>query len=176
MDPVDLRLKNAIQVDEKLPNNFKITSCGFDKCIQKSCEDISWKKRGSKLEGGRGVGIAGGSYIAGGLFYPTKSSAAFIKLHNDGAITLLTGASEIGQGADTILCQIAAKELGLKIEDVKKQLLDLASERLEANVEDLEIRDKKVYVKGCPEIGLSIAEIVSASIQSPEGNPILGNT
>ena len=172
------------------------------------CDDINWKERWSKLERGRGIGMAGGSYVAGGLFYPTKSSAAFIKLHNDGAITLLTGASEIGQGSDTILCQIVAEELGLKIddiriqsadteitpvdpgtfwttflagnavklaaEDVKKQLLDLASERLEANVEDLEIRDKKVYVKGCPEIGLSIAEIVSASIHSPEGNPILG--
>ena len=208
MDPVDLRLKNAIQVNEKLPNNFKITSCGFEECIKKACDDISWKEIWSKLERGRGIGIAGGSYVAGGLCYPTKTSAAFIKVHNDGAITLLTGASEIGQGSDTILCQIVAEELGLTIADiriqsgdteitpvdpgtfwttflagnavksaaadVKKQLLCLASERLEANVEDLEIRDKKVYVKGCPEIGLSVAEIVSASIQSPEGNPILG--
>ena len=95
-------------------------------------------------------------------------------MHNDGAITLLTGASEIGQGADTILCQIAAEELGLKIDDVriqsadteitpvdpgtfwttflagnavklaaadvKKQLLDLASERLDEK--EYEIREK----------------------------------
>ena len=208
IDPVDLRLKNALQVNEELPNGFKIASCGFSKCIKNACEDIGWKEKKCKREENKGLGIAGGGYIAGGLFYPVKSSAAFIKLHHDGAITLITGASDTGQGANTILCQIAAEELGLKIEnikiqaadteitpidpgtfwttflagnavklaaaDVKKQLLNIASEKLEANIEDLEIRDEKVCVKGCPEIGISIAEVISTSIRSPEGNPILG--
>jgi len=208
VNPSDLRLKNALQGGEKLPNGFKITSCGFNKCIQKACEDIRWEEREYNPRKNLGMGIAGGGYIAGGLFYPVRSSAAFIKLHQDGAVTLIVGASEIGQGANTVLCQIVAEELGLSLNDIrikaadtettpidpgtfwttflagnavklaaadaKKQILELAAEKLEANIEDLEIGDKRVYVKGSPEVGLSIGEIVSISINSGSGNPILG--
>jgi carbon-monoxide dehydrogenase large subunit len=57
--------------------------------------------------------------------------------------------------------------------DVKSKLLNMAGELLEANVDDLEINNKRVYVKGMPERGLYIAELAAMSIYI-KGGPIIG--
>ncbi len=44
-------------------------------------------------------------------------------------------------------------------EDAKKQILERAASEMEANVEDLEMRDKKIYVKGSPEKHLDVIDI-----------------
>jgi 4-hydroxybenzoyl-CoA reductase subunit alpha len=40
-------------------------------------------------------------------------------LNDDGTVSLLTGALDIGQGAETILCQIVAEELGVSMDDIR---------------------------------------------------------
>jgi 4-hydroxybenzoyl-CoA reductase subunit alpha len=47
------------------------------------------------------------------------SSGAIVKIERDGAITLLTGAADIGQGAETVISQIVAEELGVPLEDIR---------------------------------------------------------
>ncbi len=56
--------------------------------------------------------------MSGTLIYP-NSSSALVKMNDDGTVTLLTGALDIGQGAETILCQIVAEELKLPMEDIE---------------------------------------------------------
>ncbi len=51
-------------------------------------------------------------------------STARVELHLDGAITLFTGAADIGQGSTTVLAQIAAEELGLHAEDIRTVVAD----------------------------------------------------
>ncbi|MBI2910590.1 MAG: xanthine dehydrogenase family protein molybdopterin-binding subunit [Chloroflexi bacterium] len=58
-------------------------------------------------------------------------------------------------------------------EDARAKLLDLAAERLEANVEDLEIRDRKVSVKGSPDRAQGIDALAAAALTS-RGGPIIG--
>lgn len=58
-------------------------------------------------------------------------------------------------------------------EDARAKLLDLAAERLEANVEDLEIRDKQVSVKGSPDRAQGIGALAAAALTS-RGGPIIG--
>ena len=48
-------------------------------------------------------------------------------------------------------------------EGLKQQLLEQAADILEANLKDLEINDRNVFVKGSPEKALSYAEIGAAS-------------
>jgi len=45
-------------------------------------------------------------------------SSAVVRLNEDGRATIISGEGEIGQGASTVLRQIAAEELGLPFEDV----------------------------------------------------------
>jgi CO/xanthine dehydrogenase Mo-binding subunit len=133
-----------------------------------------------------------------------------VKMNDDGSVTLLTGALDIGQGAETILSQIVAEELKIPVEEiqviaadtettpvdigswisgnayvtgnatrvasteVRKKLLDMAAEEMEANVMDLTLGDKYVYVAGSPERKLSYRQLVAASIQKHRGDSIIG--
>ena len=58
-------------------------------------------------------------------------SAAFVELNTDGSVKLLAGGVELGQGSDTVLCQIAAEELGVPIELVNVTLVDTDSSPLD---------------------------------------------
>jgi 4-hydroxybenzoyl-CoA reductase alpha subunit len=124
IDPVEIRLKNARQRGEILPNGDSVKNCGLVECIQKAAEATQFKVKygknksleGQKIRKGIGMGIS--SFHSGSLIYPNMS-AAIVKLNDDGTVSLLTGALDIGQGAETILCQIVAEELGVSIEDIK---------------------------------------------------------
>ena len=58
--------------------------------------------------------------------------------------------------------------------DARNQLFQAAADLLEANPEDLEAQDKRINVKGSPERSVTIAQVVSASVQHHGGNPIIG--
>lgn len=51
-------------------------------------------------------------------------AGAFVELLKDGTAIVLTGAADIGQGSSTVLAQIAAEELGLKVTDVRMVTAD----------------------------------------------------
>jgi len=126
LDPIEIRLKNARQTGEILPNGDNVHNCGLTECIEKAAEHTEFKKkygqsRSASASSGsirRGIGIGVSSYITGSLIYP-NSSSTMVKMNDDGTVTLLTGALDIGQGAETILCQIVAEELKLPMEDIE---------------------------------------------------------
>jgi CO/xanthine dehydrogenase Mo-binding subunit len=64
-----------------------------------------------------GKGIAFMIYPIGGTSNP-NAAAVFIKVNVDGSAVLYTGATDIGQGSDTVLLQIAAEELGIEFEKI----------------------------------------------------------
>ena len=119
IDPLDLRLKNAFHAGEPHPAKLFVNSCGFSETLQKAAEGIGWKDKRGKLSFGRGVGLAGASFPSGVSNMSHISSGAIVKIERDGAVTLLTGAADIGQGAETVISQIVAEELGVALEDIR---------------------------------------------------------
>jgi len=119
IDPLDLRLKNAFHAGEPHPAKLFVNSCGFSETLQKAAEGIGWKEKRGKLSFGRGVGLAGASFPSGVSNMSHISSGAIVKIERDGAVTLLTGAADIGQGAETVISQIVAEELGVALEDIR---------------------------------------------------------
>jgi 4-hydroxybenzoyl-CoA reductase subunit alpha len=77
--------------------------------------DIAW-----------GVGISGTSYLGGARQMGHQACAAIIRVCEDGTVNLITGATDCGQGSDTVLCMIAAEELGIRLEDVAIKRVDTA--------------------------------------------------
>jgi CO/xanthine dehydrogenase Mo-binding subunit len=67
----------------------------------------------------RGRGIGCNLYGLGYGFSRPDHAAATIEVADDGTATVLSGACDIGQGSDTVLCQIAAQALGIPYEDVR---------------------------------------------------------
>ncbi len=119
IDPVELRLKNSIQAGEPHPAKFIINSCGFSDCLKKAAEAIGWKEKRGKLPRGRGIGIAGASFPSGVSNMSHISSGSVVQLGQDGAVNVLSGAADIGQGAETVISQIVAEVLGVPMEDIR---------------------------------------------------------
>ncbi|SFG47529.1 purine hydroxylase beta subunit apoprotein [Desulfotomaculum arcticum] len=67
----------------------------------------------------RGRGIGSYLYGVGYGFNRPDHSAAYVEVADDGTVTVLSGACDLGQGSDTVLCQIAAEELGISYKDVR---------------------------------------------------------
>lgn len=119
LDPVAIRLKNSLQPGDVTANEYRIASCGLSECIR-GVVPPGWKEGGGGRLSDWGNGLACGGHVAGGSKTRAHDSAsAFIKLDENGTATLLTGASDVGQGSDTVLAQIAAEEIGLALENIR---------------------------------------------------------
>jgi 4-hydroxybenzoyl-CoA reductase alpha subunit len=135
IDPVEIRLRNAI--DQPKPgesydtiNKVSIRTCGLKEAIHEVVKDPIWRDRNKmpKKEGNIswGVGLSGTSYSGGARQMGHQACAAIIRLCEDGTVNLITGATDCGQGSDTVLCMIAAEELGIKLEDMSIKRVDTA--------------------------------------------------
>ena len=122
LDPIEVRRRNFIGENVETVNGQRITSNGFLKCLELVEQASNWKERRGKLGRGRGLGVAGSMYISGTAYpvYPNEmpQSGVLVKLDRSGRVAIFSGASDIGQGVNTLLCQIAAEELGCDPRDV----------------------------------------------------------
>jgi xanthine dehydrogenase molybdenum-binding subunit len=125
MDPVEFRLKNVARLGDADPlTGKKFESCGIIECLQKGKELIRWdEKRASwpeeqKGSARRGLGVACFSYASGTYPVCMEIAGARLILNQDGSIHVQVGATEIGQGSDTIIAQMAAQTLGIPFENM----------------------------------------------------------
>jgi 4-hydroxybenzoyl-CoA reductase alpha subunit len=135
IDPVEMRMRNAIDNPEpgttyETINKVTLKTCGLKEAIQKVAEDPVWRDRDKtpQKEGdiAWGIGLSGTSYLGGARQLGHQSCAAVIRVCEDGTINLITGATDCGQGSDTVLCMIAAEELGIRPENIDIKRVDTA--------------------------------------------------
>ena len=131
IDPVKIRLINANRPNTKTVTGGLITSCGMVECLERAAIAAKWDskrliddiahnlsrdKEGNKK---KGFGIAANIHSgAGSRYYGYNSSHAFMKVSDEGKVSVITPAADMGQGAETVMAQIAAETIGLKVEDV----------------------------------------------------------
>jgi len=124
MDPIALREKNLVQVGHKDPlSDTRVLSCGIRECIARGRELIQWdrKKALYKNQTGdrrRGLGMACFSYQSGTFPHNLEVAGARLVLNQDGSVQLQIGATEIGQGSDTVFAQMVAEVLGISVDMV----------------------------------------------------------
>ena len=102
LDPTEIRIKNSIHAGEPHSAGFIINTCGFSESVKKAADAIGWKEKRGKLPFGRGVGLAGASFPSGVSNMSHISSGAVVQIGRDGAVNVLSGAADIGQGAETV--------------------------------------------------------------------------
>jgi 4-hydroxybenzoyl-CoA reductase subunit alpha len=123
MDPAEIRRRNLLQPPCITVNGLRVQSYGLPECIDKTVDRSGWKERKGKLPKGRGLGIACSHYVSGAANSIIRSdmphSTVNIKIDRDGGVVVYTGASEIGQGSDTMTAQIAAEVLGCSLSRVR---------------------------------------------------------
>jgi 4-hydroxybenzoyl-CoA reductase alpha subunit len=121
MDPLALRLANSNCAMETTSCGAEVCGCGMTDCMVEASEHMGWEeKRATRAEGvKRGIGVANMVHTGGGgRFYGFNSAEAFIKLSDEGTVTLITSALDMGQGAHTAMAQIAAEGLGVRLSDI----------------------------------------------------------
>ena len=141
LDPLDLRLKNAMDSNSRTINDLDIRSCEFSKTLGAVRDKSAWQDKYKKLPAGQGIGIGCGGFVSGAGYakyrgqvqlssekklepFVKKSvfphSNAIVKISEDGtAAVLFILAAEIGQGTETVLSQICAEALGIPLDRVR---------------------------------------------------------
>ncbi len=123
LDPIEFRRRNFIGENTRTINELRITSNGFLECLESVERASGWKEKFGKMPFGRGLGIAGSTYISGTNYpiYPNDmpQSAVQMQIDRSGRVAVFSGASEIGQGCDSMVAYIAAEELGVPLDWVR---------------------------------------------------------
>lgn len=123
-DPKAFRLANLMPLGYVDPfNGITCHSTGLAECIEKGADFIGWVELREKYkeQSGpvrRGVGMACFSYKTGVYPISLETASARLVLNQDGTVQLHLGATEIGQGGDTVFSQMAAQAIGIPTEDV----------------------------------------------------------
>ncbi len=124
LDPFEVRRKNMIQALTFTENDLMVKSCGLPECLDWVEEKSGWQsKKNGQLGPWRGVGMAASHYVSGAskpVHWTGEPHATVnLKLDFDCSITVLTGASDIGQGSSTILAQCVAETMGLDLSRIR---------------------------------------------------------
>jgi 4-hydroxybenzoyl-CoA reductase subunit alpha len=124
VDPVEIRKVNAVTDNWTTANGIVVDVSGLPKCIEKSAKAIKWKESRKNRPKGRGIGFSCASHPSGPRLGGHFGSSVVLKLVEDGKVIVTHGGTEIGQGANTVFCQMAAEVLGLTMEDVLQGVSD----------------------------------------------------
>jgi CO/xanthine dehydrogenase Mo-binding subunit len=120
LDPLELRRRNVTKPGDANPQGFVITSCAMDACLDAVARDATCDVAPVKTGWTRGIGYAGMFHVGGGArIYRSDGCGAIVKLDDFGAVSLITGATEIGQGSETVLAMIVAETLGVPLARVE---------------------------------------------------------
>ena len=136
MDPLDFRLKNAIQPGEfhpfstawnegREPRPEIIHTVGLEQCVAQARASINWDDKfgneawhASTGNSTRRKGIGVAMVMQGTAIPYLDMGGASLKMNDDGSFNLQVGATDLGTGSDTVLAQMAAEVLGVPVDDM----------------------------------------------------------
>ena len=137
MDPLEFRLLNAQEPGEITGQGMLFSTCGLKDCLEKAAgrtDFVDKHRRYGAVKGiGSGIGIGSGKgavrrgigmasliHVGGGAkIYRTDGCGTMLKMDDFGKVTVMTGASELGQGSETVIAMFVAEELGLPISAIE---------------------------------------------------------
>jgi xanthine dehydrogenase molybdenum-binding subunit len=117
--PLEIRRRNVTRSGDVNPQGFVVTSCAMGECLEAVAGVVDHGLPPVEAGWRRGVGYAGMFHVGGGArIYRSDGCGAIVKLDDFGRVSLITGATEIGQGSETVLAMIVAETLGIPLDRV----------------------------------------------------------
>ena len=192
LDPIEFRLRNAVREGDPVPDGRTWPRIGMIECLERAREHPMWHNR-KDLPPDEGVGIAVGGWpgafepaTCGCRVNPDGSltlQVGSVDITGTHTTFALIAAEVFGLSpdlvrvatSDTDHAPYAGASGGSKItysvgpavlaaaQDARRQVLELAAERLEARVADLELADGRVAVRGAPSRTVTIGELARLS-------------
>ena len=135
LDPADMRRRIVADPFTKTANHLTVTTIGLGECIDKVVEASGWRDKRTRYGMSarsdraarrspkrRGLGIACSAYLTGAgtaiYWNDMPHSGVIARADRSGGVTVLCGATDIGQGSDSILAYLTAEVLGIEPKDV----------------------------------------------------------
>lgn len=205
LDPLEFRLQNCVVEGDERPNGGTWPRIGLKETLERIRENPLWKQRDEKRSDGSGIGLAVGGWPGGiepasaacRLDADGKLTVMLGSVDLNGTNTTFAqvAAESLGIDADAVRVKTADTDSapyaggtgGSKItytvgvavkkaaDDAVEQIKQIAAEQLEASVDDLELVEGFVRVKGVPESGLSLQDVASLGMKTAGGHgPVLG--
>ncbi|MBI5110617.1 MAG: 4-hydroxybenzoyl-CoA reductase subunit alpha [Rhodovulum sp.] len=116
LDPFAVRRTNLLTAPATTLMGQKVMSYGLGDCLDRVETASGWRERRDRMPPGRGLGLACSHFVSGTStpkhWTGEPHAVLNLKLDFDGGITILTGASDIGQGSSTIVTQVVGEVLG----------------------------------------------------------------
>ncbi|MGZ4645679.1 MAG: xanthine dehydrogenase family protein molybdopterin-binding subunit [Blastococcus sp.] len=160
IDRLELRLRNLARRGEEIVAGDKPADGDWPESVRKAADAIGW---GTPLapNRGRGIGVAVKSSATTGASY------AIVRLHMDGSATVLAGTSDMGQGARTVLAQIAAEELGLTPDGVQVVMGDtgMAPFDLQTSASRSTVFMGTAVLEACRDVQRQVAELAANAFE-----------
>src|SRR6185312_1286064 len=119
LDPVEIRLRNLPARGEAFIPNDTPADGDWSAALTKAAGAIEWTR---PLPPNRGRGVSLGLKSSS----TASTSTAIVRLHYDGSASILSGTSDMGQGARTVLAQVASQSLGIPIDRIALVMGDTA--------------------------------------------------
>ena len=119
MDPLEFRMKNCMPEGYVDPHtHVACNTYGLKECMEKGRNYIHWDEKRKEYENQtgpvrKGIGMAIFCYKTGVYPISLETASCRMILNQDGSMQLQMGATEIGQGADTVFTQMAAETTGI---------------------------------------------------------------
>jgi xanthine dehydrogenase YagR molybdenum-binding subunit len=123
MDPLEFRLRNHAEIDPH--ENKPYASKALRACYQQGADAFGWSRRSHEPRSMRE-----GNYLVGwGMAtstYPTHRmpASAKVRVGANGTALIQSGTQDIGTGTYTVMSQIAADTLGMKVDRIQFELGD----------------------------------------------------
>ena len=128
LDPADMRRRNLAEPFTKTANHLTVTTIGLGECIDRVVEASGWRQKWKALPPGKGIGIACSSYLTGAgtaiYWNDMPHSGVVVRADRSGGVSVLCGATDIGQGSDSILAYLVAEVLGIAPKDIRVHVAD----------------------------------------------------
>ena len=181
IDAIDLRRRNFPGEHIDLVNGQRMGSSGLLDCLASIESASRWRERKGQLPRGRGLGVASSMYISGTNYpiYPNDmpQSGVQVKLDRSGRVTMFSGASDIGQGSDTVLVTIACEELGVLPEHVRvvSSDTDLTPVDLGAYSSRVTLMMGHAALEACRTLREQVQDAVAAAWQCARDDVLLGH-
>jgi CO/xanthine dehydrogenase Mo-binding subunit len=205
MDPLEFRLKNCVEAGDPRANGAPWPRIGLKETLEALKQHPAWQNRESARAKGRGVGIAVGGWPGGVEpatavcrldsdgnvtvalgsvdLSGTNTTFAQIAAETFGAspesVQITTANTDSapyagGTGGSKITYTVGAA-VQKAAEDAKQQIMEIAAQHLEAAVEDLELVNGAVQVRGVPGASVTLKQIASMSMTfNGKYDPVFG--
>ena len=202
IDPIEMRLKHCFRPGDALHTGQRLVSVNIKDTILRAKERIGWEKSTLGKNKGLGVSCGFcpcGGFATSSVVKMNMDGTALVTTGamdmGQGLRTVMTQivAEELGLSPQDITVIIGDTDstpfdvgifgdrgthtTGMAVRmaaaDAKSQILASAAELMEANVEDLEVKDKKVFVRGSPKRYVPFQEILGGGMYK-KGGPVIG--